>query len=212
MTVDLAAGTGTGGDAQGDTLTGVENLTGSNVGGDSLTGGSGVNILRGYGGDDVLRGGAGADTLEGGVGTDLASYYNSAAAVTVNLAAGAGSGSDAQGDILVSIENVNGSNFDDTLVGNGGANVLRGLAGRDTLTGGGGADRFAYARRRREAWSGRTGMRSPISARPRPTGSTCRSIDANTGRPATRPSASSGPACCTGVAGQLRSITGAVRP
>jgi Ca2+-binding RTX toxin-like protein len=65
--------------------------------------------------------------------------------VTVDLATGTGSGGDAQGDTLVSIENLNGSNFNDTLAGNGGANVLRGLAGRDTLSGGAGADRFVYA-------------------------------------------------------------------
>ena len=38
MTVDLTTGTGTGGDAQGDTLIGIENVTGSKAGGDTLTG------------------------------------------------------------------------------------------------------------------------------------------------------------------------------
>ena len=47
----------------------------------------------------MLRGGAGPDTLDGGAGSDTASYYTSAAGVTVNLMTGAGTGGDAQGDI-----------------------------------------------------------------------------------------------------------------
>ncbi|MGL4965434.1 MAG: beta strand repeat-containing protein [Inquilinus sp.] len=205
VTVDLVANTGAGGDAQGDYV-GVENVTGSNVGGDSLTGDSVANILRGWGGDDVLRGGAGADTLDGGTGTDIASYYTSKAAVTVDLAAGTGSG-DAQGDILVSIENLNGSNFADTLAGNGGANVLRGLASRDTLTGGGGADRFAYSAVSESAvganrdvitdFSQAQGDRIDLSP-----------IDADTGTAGNQAFSFIGSGLFTGVAGQLRSITG----
>jgi len=106
------------------------------------------------GGDDVLRGGAGADTLEGGAGTDTASYYTSAAGVTVNLAANTASGGDAAGDTLSGIENLSGSNLAvDTLTGNAGANVLQGWgandaliggAGKDTLTGGAGADGIIF--------------------------------------------------------------------
>jgi hypothetical protein len=43
VTVDLAAGTGLGGDAEGDTLLDIENLDGSGHD-DSLTGDSGANI------------------------------------------------------------------------------------------------------------------------------------------------------------------------
>ncbi|MGL4965691.1 MAG: beta strand repeat-containing protein [Inquilinus sp.] len=143
--VTVVPGSGSSGDAQGDRLSGIENLTGSNVGGDSLTGDSGANILSGWGGDDRLNGGAGADTLNGGIGADFISYYDSNAAVAVNLTASTASGGTAQGDVLISIESVNGSSFNDTLIGNTAANVLGGLAGRDTLTGGGGADRFVYS-------------------------------------------------------------------
>jgi Ca2+-binding RTX toxin-like protein len=144
----VQAGPGTagyGGDAEGDSSTGIENVSGSNIGGDTLYGDNGANVLSGWGGDDVLRGGAGADTLNGGIGVDFTSYFDSSAAVTVSLAAGTASGGGAQGDILISIESVNGSSFNDTMTGNSVANVLGGLAGRDTLTGGGGADRFVYA-------------------------------------------------------------------
>ncbi|TSD89479.1 calcium-binding protein [Mycobacterium sp. KBS0706] len=203
VTVNLVLGTGAFGDAQGDILTGIENLSGSNAGGDDLIGDSGANSLHGYGGDDVLRGGAGADTLEGGTGTDLASYYNSAAAVTVNLAAGTGSGSDAQGDILVSIENLNGSNFADTLTGNGGTNVLRGLAGRDTVTGGAGADRFVYAATG-EAGIGANADRITDFSHAQGDRIDLSGIDANGGTPGNGAFTFIGTGLYTGVAGQLR--------
>jgi Ca2+-binding RTX toxin-like protein len=145
VTVDLAAGTASGGDAQGDTLIGIENLTGSNLGNDSLSGNAGANTLAGWGGADVLRGGAGADRLDGGAGSDTASYYTGAAGVTVNLATGTVTGGDAQGDILVSIENVNGSTGADQITGSALANALNGWAGQDVLRGGGGADRFVFS-------------------------------------------------------------------
>jgi len=141
VTLDLAAGTGSGGDAVGDTLTGIETLSGSNLGNDVLSGNAGANTLQGWGGDDVLRGGAGADTLEGGAGTDTASYYTGAAGVAVDLGAGSASGGDAAGDVLGGIENLSGSNLgNDTLTGNGGANKLQGWGGDDVLRGGAGAD------------------------------------------------------------------------
>ena len=76
ITVSLAGGTGVGGDAQGDTLIGIENINGGQ-GSDSLVGNAGANTLQGWNGDDVLRGGAGADALDGGAGSDTASYYDS---------------------------------------------------------------------------------------------------------------------------------------
>ena len=45
--------------------------------------------------------------------------------MTVNLLTGVGSGGDAQGDILIGIENIIGSAHDDVLTGDGGANVSR---------------------------------------------------------------------------------------
>ena len=70
VTVNLAVGTGVGGDAQGDVLAAIENLSGSNFA-DSLTGDAGANALAGLGGADTLSGGAGNDTLAGGAGTDV---------------------------------------------------------------------------------------------------------------------------------------------
>ncbi|MGL4968059.1 MAG: beta strand repeat-containing protein [Inquilinus sp.] len=153
VTVDLGAGTASGGDAAGDVLTGIENLSGSNLDGDILTGNGGANKLQGWGGDDVLRGGAGADTLEGGAGTDTASYYTGLVGIEVSLTVGTGSGGDAAGDTLSGIENLSGSQGNDALEGTAGANVLQGWnggdtlvgrAGKDTLTGGAGADRYSF--------------------------------------------------------------------
>ncbi|MBW8726684.1 MAG: hypothetical protein JF625_16230 [Inquilinus limosus] len=69
VTIDLALGTGSGGNAQGDTLADIETVYGSNVG-DTLVGNAAANTLAGNAGDDVLRGGAGKDVLGGGAGAD----------------------------------------------------------------------------------------------------------------------------------------------
>ena len=139
VAVNLDTGTGTGGDAQGDRLVGIENLTGSAFN-DRLTGDAKDNVLSGGAGNDTLIGGAGADTLDGGDGTDWADYSTSAKAVTVNLETGTGSGGDAQGDRLSKIENLTGSNFNDALTGDDKDNTLDGGAGDDTLRGGDGDD------------------------------------------------------------------------
>lgn len=52
-----------------ETLTSIENLTGSRYA-DSLTGNAGANLLSGGNGTDTLAGGGGADTLNGGAGAD----------------------------------------------------------------------------------------------------------------------------------------------
>jgi hypothetical protein len=93
---------------------------------DILFGQDGNDSVSGGAGNDTLNGGAGNDTLDGGAGIDTASYADSPAAVAVNLATGIGSGGDAAGDHLVSIENITGSNFNDALTGNAGNNVLNG--------------------------------------------------------------------------------------
>ncbi|MGL4965276.1 MAG: beta strand repeat-containing protein [Inquilinus sp.] len=143
LTVNLQAGT-TGGWAQGDVLTRIENLIGSAFA-DTLRGEGGVNILDGSAGDDLLEGRAGADTLQGGAGIDTATYVQSTAGVTVDLASGVNSGGEAQGDVLQSIENLTGSAFADTLRGDAGANGLDGGAGADLLDGGAGIDTARYS-------------------------------------------------------------------
>ncbi len=139
VTVNLATGVVSGGDAAGDTISGIENVIGSSYD-DSLTGDGGANALYGGSGRDTLVGGAGADTLDGGGGTDIADYSASGSAVTVNLATGTGSGGDAAGDTLSGIDDLAGSSHNDSLSGNSGANALSGGGGNDTLAGLGGSD------------------------------------------------------------------------
>ena len=69
VNIQLQYGIVQGGDADGDTLTGIENLTGS-AHGDTLTGDPSPNILSGLGGDDYLKGLNADDTLLGGDGND----------------------------------------------------------------------------------------------------------------------------------------------
>jgi Ca2+-binding RTX toxin-like protein len=139
VTVDLMAGFGTGGDAQGDLYGSIEDVVGSNFS-DLLSGDGNANQLIGLGGNDILRGNGGTDYVDGGAGENWAYYDLSSAAVSINLATGAASGGDAQGDILANIQDLVGSQSGDTLVGDGGGNQLFGLGGNDSLTGGGGAD------------------------------------------------------------------------
>lgn len=121
--VSLRGQTGRGGDAEGDRLVAIENLTGSSL-------------------DDRLEGGTDANRLDGGKGSDTASYESSSAGVTINLNTWFQSGGDADGDQLVSIENPVGSDFDDDLTGNSAPNTLEGSGGADRLDGWSGADRL----------------------------------------------------------------------
>ena len=130
VTVNLSDGTATGGDAEGDSFTSIENLTGSAF----------DDTLIGDSSDNVLEGGDGADTLDGGAGADTASYATSDAAITVDLSTGTNTGGHAAGDTITSIENLLGSRYSDVLTGDAGANRLDGGAGNDHLTGGAGAD------------------------------------------------------------------------
>jgi Ca2+-binding RTX toxin-like protein len=87
---------------------------------------------------------ADGDTMDGGGGTDTVDYSNVDSSVTVDLAAGTATGGSGT-DTLSNIENVTGSDYNDTLTGDTNANVLDGGAGNDTLVGGGGDDTLTGA-------------------------------------------------------------------
>jgi Ca2+-binding RTX toxin-like protein len=108
VTVDLAAGTGRGGHAEGDVLSGIEAVTGSAFA-DLLVGDTRGNALRGGGGADTLQGGSGNDSLLGEAGADRL-----------------------QGDLWA--DTLRGGAGDDWLSGGGGADVIDGGAGFDTLS------------------------------------------------------------------------------
>ncbi len=127
-----------------DVLKNIENLIGTNNN-DAITGDSAANTLEGRNGDDVINGRDGGDTLEGGAGndrliggsgsdainggsgTDTVDYSYTNVGISVALNAGGATvdeGSDQ--DTLSEIENIIGSQGDDTLSGDASNNVLNG--------------------------------------------------------------------------------------
>ncbi|RCS21656.1 hemolysin [Phyllobacterium salinisoli] len=148
VTVDLAKGAASGGDADGymsivgaddailvhDILVGFENVVGSSYD-DHLIGDNQINEFSGGAGDDVLTGGGGADILNGGAGSDTADYSDASSGVKIKLGGGKSAG-----DTYISIENLSGSDFNDELTGDGADNVLSGQGGSDTIFGRCGSD------------------------------------------------------------------------
>jgi Ca2+-binding RTX toxin-like protein len=130
-----------GGNVENLVLTGSAGINGTgNALANSLTGNSGNNTLLGGFGNDVLNGGEGDDFLDGGSGTDRASYAGATAGVQVNLGIAGVQPTGMGDDTLVAIENVSGSSYDDTLIGDTRDNVLDGGSGLDMLIGGLGDD------------------------------------------------------------------------
>jgi len=117
------------------------NLLNGGDGNDVLTAGSGNNEMHGGAGNDLLYSGPGNDILDGGTGIDTVSYAHATAGVTVNLGLlGAQNTIGAGTDTISNIENLVGSNFNDTLTGDNNNNVINGGLGNDILNGGGGDD------------------------------------------------------------------------
>jgi Ca2+-binding RTX toxin-like protein len=144
VTVDLAAGTATGGDGN-DTLFNIEIVRGSDFD-DTLIGGNPANDAF-----EAFEGQAGNDTIDGGSGYDRVDHDRSTSGVTVTLG-GAGQGTALDGvggtDTLISVEGVSGSTFDDVLTGSDIATLetFEGRDGDDRIDGKGGRDRVEYTR------------------------------------------------------------------
>ena len=131
VSVNLALGSASGGDAAGDSFVSVEVLIGSTQ----------ADTLVGDGAANSIEGGAGADVLDGGVGSDTARYASAAGGVTVSLlVVGAQNTGGAGTDTLSNFEHLEGSVFADVLTGNSLSNTLVGAAGADVLNGAGGVD------------------------------------------------------------------------
>jgi Ca2+-binding RTX toxin-like protein len=118
-----------------------ENVIGS-IYNDTITGDAANNSLNGGAGNDTINGLGGNDTINGGTGIDTASYETVGAGVTVSLALqGITQNTLAAGsDLLISIENLIGSAYNDILTGDGNANKLNGGAGSDNFIGSAGYD------------------------------------------------------------------------
>ncbi len=149
INADLYSGQVTGGSGN-DTLQNIENITGTNFA-DTLLGDDEDNHLDGRGGSDSIVGGEGndfisdlvsvpnIDTIDGGDGFDTVSYYGSSAALVLDLSLAT---AQLSGDTILSIEHVHGTQYNDSLTGNGSDNQLFGGDGNDTLIGGAGNDQL----------------------------------------------------------------------
>jgi Ca2+-binding RTX toxin-like protein len=154
--------------AGGPTINGVniEAVTVMSGGGnDTLTGGGGDDVLYGDFGNDIINGGAGRDLVSGGYGDDvldggtggeraptatqnggdLLSFatvreFEVGAEVIVDLAVSVAQDTGLGRDTIRGFEDVLGSNFNDVIRGDDGANRLEGGAGADQLFGRGGDD------------------------------------------------------------------------
>jgi Ca2+-binding RTX toxin-like protein len=117
---------------------GADRLTGGDED-DNLRGGEGNDDLVGGPGDDSLLADGtkdGADDLDGGPGWDSAEYYDRSADVRLSLDARANDGAKSEGDdIAANVEELEGGDGNDELVGNDQDNTLRGGNGNDVLKG-----------------------------------------------------------------------------
>lgn len=107
---------------------------------ETLVGTGRGDVINGLDGNDVLIGKRGADELNGGAGRDLASYRTADAGVGVELVSPQANFGDAEGDTYISIENLEGSRFEDHLGGNAAANKISGGKGNDGIFGNEGDD------------------------------------------------------------------------
>ncbi|MGD9816715.1 MAG: calcium-binding protein [Hyphomonadaceae bacterium] len=126
VTVNLRTGAGSGGDAQGDTYALIENAIGSAFA-------------------DTFVSSAAANTFTGGAGRDTISYAGSSAGVIVHMAAGL-TWDGSVNDVISGIENMIGGGGNDQLWGDAGDNLIDGgVGGADVLAGFGGFDTVSYA-------------------------------------------------------------------
>ncbi len=104
--------------------------------GAQILGGAGNDVLTGGDGDDLLDGGSfGSDELDGGNGVDKATYASVTSGVQIDLGFSGPQSTGGGGiDTLLSIENLEGTQYPDTLSGNDGVNQITGLGGADTIT------------------------------------------------------------------------------
>jgi len=145
VNVNLATGVALDGWGTQDSLTSIEMVVGSDFA-DTLTG-SNTTLTT-----EQFRGGAGDDIIDGAGGNDKVQYSSSPDAVYVNLAGGTANDGYGGVDTLISVNQVRGSMFNDTLIGGNPADdaleAFEGIGGDDYIDGGSGFDRADYSRER----------------------------------------------------------------
>ncbi|MDM0018336.1 peroxidase family protein [Variovorax saccharolyticus] len=123
------------GGAGGDTLNG-------DAGNDAITGGDGGDTVSGGAGDDrfIATAGDGNDSYNGNAGTDTYDLSGILVAGGVTVTATSANGGGTGTDTLNNIENVIGSQGNDSITLDAGVNVVDGQAGNDTISTGAAAD------------------------------------------------------------------------
>jgi Ca2+-binding RTX toxin-like protein len=160
VTASLAAGTASSSFSGNDQILSFEGIVGSvfddNLSGsmydnlligldgnDSLFGLGGDDTILGGPGNDLLDGGSGNDLIDGGPGTDTITFFSipGPTGASVNLLTNTVL-NDGYGDTdsIQKVENIQGSAFNDYLIGDDGDNVINGMAGDDVLVGNAGVD------------------------------------------------------------------------
>jgi Ca2+-binding RTX toxin-like protein len=141
ITISLLTNSAAGGEAEGDTISGIEDVLGSGFD-DTLHGDANVNWLFGQGGNDVIKGYGGEDVLSGGNGEDRLFGMDDADRIegydgNDKLYGGAG------GDVMYGGEDADelyGEAGEDLMFGGASADYLDGGTEADDLYGGEGAD------------------------------------------------------------------------
>ncbi len=104
-----------------------------------------IENARGGGGNDLIIANQAANRIDGGAGSDTVSYETSNRGIAIALSQDTIGSGGAAGDRLISIENIIGTRFNDTIVGDGRDNLISGgTGGRDILIGGNGNDTLSY--------------------------------------------------------------------
>jgi Ca2+-binding RTX toxin-like protein len=115
-----------------DTLNGTTSTDRSTF----MVGGPGDDQLLGGRGQDTLFGDLGADLLQGGEGDFDSAFWGGTAGINVTMGSGANDGEPGEGDdVAADIEQLSGTQFNDTMVGTANVESFFGGAGKDTLEG-----------------------------------------------------------------------------
>jgi hypothetical protein len=139
------------------------------IGDDPLTG-AGDDVLLGGDGDDQLLAWAGADVIRGGPGKDATLWPHAIAGVHVTLDDRPGDGVPGENDDVGSdVEVLEGTKYDDVMVGSDGPQSLDGREDDDRLDGAGGPDQIFGGAGDHNVLTGGAGVDSNVTAGARDT-------------------------------------------
>lgn len=123
-----------------DTFSGIERVRGTNNA-DTFIGSTGRQTFRGFGGDDRFVGGAGdQDRID--YSRERADLGSLELGIVVDMIAGTATDTYGDTDTFTGIEQVRGSQFDDTITGDNNRNNIQGSDGDDFLDSFGGTDNY----------------------------------------------------------------------